>query len=355
VSKPPTQARDWGSASESLFREARTHHTPRAGDRERVRNALAQRIAQASNAPIAGADAPPQAASKSGLALSTLVTIGLGIVLVVAGVLAFLRAGDTPKPLDTLPHPQTGVEADHRPASAVAAQTEAAPSSRAAARPAGGEGRERKKPAARNGTAARTRTAPATKEQPALATSVAAASASPNRAPDSAGDDVSAKETSTKTEDGSASHALPATHEVDRSAARRDSDSPSRTAAEPEGEPAARAVASPKLEPSDPRAELLFVRRIQAAMLDAKPTEALALCAEHERRWPRGTFVQEREGLRAIAACQSDARDAGARANAFFASYPRGPLAPRVRAACASRLKAAGSRIPSSGATDSQQ
>jgi hypothetical protein len=91
----------------------------------------------------------------------------------------------------------------------------------------------------------------------------------------------------------------------------------------------------------DPRAELALVERIQVAMLNARPKTVLALCAEHERRWPNGTFVQEREGLRAIASCNTHVTAAESRARAFLANFPRAPLAPRVGEACAVQLKAA--------------
>jgi hypothetical protein len=60
----------------------------------------------------------------------------------------------------------------------------------------------------------------------------------------------------------------------------------------------------------------------------------LALSQEHARRWPHGTFVQEREGLRAIAACQAHIPNALSGANKFSASYPRSPMLSRVHAAC---------------------
>jgi hypothetical protein len=88
----------------------------------------------------------------------------------------------------------------------------------------------------------------------------------------------------------------------------------------------------------DARAELALVKRIHLALRNGKPAEALALCAEHERRWPHGTFSQEREGVRAIVSCESRSSDAAPRAGAFLAKYPRATLAPRVTAACASQL-----------------
>jgi hypothetical protein len=92
------------------------------------------------------------------------------------------------------------------------------------------------------------------------------------------------------------------------------------------------------VEAPDAAAELELVERIYAALRHGKPSSALALCAEHERRWPHGAFAQEREGVRAIASCDMHSSQALLRARTFLASYPRAPLAPRVATACASQL-----------------
>jgi hypothetical protein len=103
----------------------------------------------------------------------------------------------------------------------------------------------------------------------------------------------------------------------------------------------ARAAEPPKLPAATPaNAELVFLRRIQAALQASELDEVFALSREHEQRWPHGTFVQEREGLHAIAACQAHLPDAGMRARKFAAAYPRSPLLSRVRAACAPLLGA---------------
>jgi hypothetical protein len=91
---------------------------------------------------------------------------------------------------------------------------------------------------------------------------------------------------------------------------------------------------------ADARAELAFVARINAAVRESTPQTVLALCAEHERRWPHGIFEQEREGTRAIASCSSKSPGAGARARAFLANYPRAAIAARVREECAPLLTA---------------
>ena len=77
------------------------------------------------------------------------------------------------------------------------------------------------------------------------------------------------------------------------------------------------------------------VARTNAAVRESGPQRVLALCAEHERRWPHGIFEQEREGTRAIAWCNAKSTGADARARAFLASYPRAAIAARVREECA--------------------
>jgi hypothetical protein len=102
---------------------------------------------------------------------------------------------------------------------------------------------------------------------------------------------------------------------------------------EPTPQSAATAIA--QQEPvSDPRAELSYIHKIQAALVTGDPASVLELCSEHARRWPHGTFVQEREGLRALALCESAARDASAHAHQFLKQYPRTPLRARILETC---------------------
>jgi hypothetical protein len=96
----------------------------------------------------------------------------------------------------------------------------------------------------------------------------------------------------------------------------------------------ARARAGKSVDAPDARAELALVERMQAAMRAGEASEALALCAEHSKRWPSGVFVEEREAVRAIASCTLRSDDALERAQVFLRKYPRAPMAPRVAAAC---------------------
>jgi hypothetical protein len=72
----------------------------------------------------------------------------------------------------------------------------------------------------------------------------------------------------------------------------------------------------------DPTAEVKLLERAQDA-LRSRPADALALCTEHERRFPRGMLAQEREVI-AIEALVKEGRipDATARADRFAAAHP---------------------------------
>jgi hypothetical protein len=96
------------------------------------------------------------------------------------------------------------------------------------------------------------------------------------------------------------------------------------------------AMIAPKEAPST---ELAVLKRMQAALHAADYTTTLDLCAEHERRWPHGTFELEREGVRAIAACGESSDDAIPLAKAFLARHPHAAIAIRVSSACARQLQ----------------
>jgi hypothetical protein len=87
--------------------------------------------------------------------------------------------------------------------------------------------------------------------------------------------------------------------------------------------------------------ELALLKRMQAALREADFSKALALCAEHARRWPRGIFELEREGVRAIASCGANSDDAAQRAKRFLTAHPHASVAMRVSTACAAPLQSA--------------
>jgi hypothetical protein len=85
----------------------------------------------------------------------------------------------------------------------------------------------------------------------------------------------------------------------------------------------------------DPAEELQLVRAMQQALRSGNPGQALTLAADHARRFPRGTLVEEREGVRAVARCRLAAPDARlAILSAFTERFATSPYAARVKAAC---------------------
>lgn len=70
----------------------------------------------------------------------------------------------------------------------------------------------------------------------------------------------------------------------------------------------------------------------QRALQESDPAQAVALAGEGNRRFPGGTFAQEREAI-AIAGLVRLGRlpEARTRAGAFLASYPRSTFAERIR------------------------
>ena len=86
---------------------------------------------------------------------------------------------------------------------------------------------------------------------------------------------------------------------------------------------------------ADSTEELTLVRAMQQALRSGNPSEALALAADHARRFPRGMLLEEREGVRAVARCQLAAPAArGAILTAFARNFATSPYGARVKAAC---------------------
>lgn len=90
--------------------------------------------------------------------------------------------------------------------------------------------------------------------------------------------------------------------------------------------------------------ELALVGAIDAALRAGDPARALARVADHERAFPSGRFVEEREGGRVIARCMSGAGDVRS-VRAFVDAHPRSPMRLRVVAACGE------SELPAGGAS----
>lgn len=301
MTKRPTETEDWSDRSAALFDAVRGAHAPSAADRQRVRAALTQKIAATSGAPASG-DVQASGSSIRLAAQSKLLKIGIGIVCALAGAGALLLASASHERPESKPiavQSQPGLmPAQHAAAPVVAAADSATTPSAAPARVAptapAAVTRSQDTPVVRPG--ARQSPVPST---PARASVAARVPGRPAPAP--------------------IEHAAPVAGEI--------TPSPQPNAAEQSVD-----------DSGDARAELDFMQRISAALRKSSPQTVLALCAEHERRWPHGVFEPEREGARAIASCSAKESSAGTRARAFLAKYPRTATAARVRAQCAPLL-----------------
>lgn len=327
MSKGQSDDRDWSSDSEAFFRAARGDHDPGANDYARVRLGLARRLAGGAGAALVTEGGMRAAARKGlrGAMASNVVRLSLAVACVAAGAFAFARK-DGRSPAE----PNTAELTPRTPISSTAPPNDerarVSPSKIPA--PSSGAGNDSRvgAPPAPARPSKETKTTPSRSGVPSSGSTPAAAR--PARATEQS---VGATRPDSK---GSAATAT------------------SRKASEPESRPERAESVNDDAVPSpsesahaevqdDSRAELALVELIHGAMQSGKPTAALALCAEHQRRWPHGTFALEREGVRAIASCQTRSSDAERRARAFLASYPRATLAPRIAAACASQLSAA--------------
>ena len=293
--------RDWSDGSAALFREARSDHDATAADRVRVHAAVVNRLAdEAAAASMGGTTGTSPAAEKAAqsVPVGNIAKLALGIAIVIAGSFAITRAFDSSAPeppAAPLAAPRT-VQHPAPPDPAPATQP-SAPTPRAV--------RSRTEPVSEQAPAVtpralRAHTAPAKRTTPQIAVAVSAEPLSPRSQP-------SLEEP------------------IERSIVQP----------QPQLQSQPRSSALPADDSIDARAELSLVERIHAALRNAKPAAVLALCVEHELRWPRGTFVQEREGARAIASCDARSAQAQSLARAFLAKNPNAPLAPRVTEACA--------------------
>lgn len=80
-------------------------------------------------------------------------------------------------------------------------------------------------------------------------------------------------------------------------------------------------------------AELALLQRAQIAYAGRDYVDALALAAEHGRRFPNGRLAEEREALRVRALTRAGRTDEAERAAAAFAErFPRSVLLPRPSA-----------------------
>jgi hypothetical protein len=96
------------------------------------------------------------------------------------------------------------------------------------------------------------------------------------------------------------------------------------------------AVAAMPATPADALAEeTRLLRDADAATRAGDAPRALALLAEHARRFPRGVLGEERDAETVLALCAAGrTSEARAAAQRFLAARPGSPLAGRVRSSC---------------------
>lgn len=93
---------------------------------------------------------------------------------------------------------------------------------------------------------------------------------------------------------------------------------------------------SAKARAASIQSELELIRRAQKHLHRGEDGAALALLAEHARRFPNGVLTQERDASRIAALCQAgDVVAARAQAERFLQRSPQSPFAERVKASCA--------------------
>ena len=334
---------DWSNDSASLFREARRAHDPTLAESARLA-AVLERIqaakADGSLAESRAADIVARGATSK--LLRQIVSVSLGVVCIAAASLAFIRANRHPsEPARSAKPAPTAV--------ASAPPTIATPQARV---PSGELGAPAQASAARDGAQSRPRSpwgrSRATAERQGRsrieAASVPAAPSSGTAPALRGGASFSAPDDSSRSatvpENGATQHERSEPGSPAKAAAVIQEAAPRATSFESNPQQAVTAPA-PKADPTLPeqaRTELAMMKRIQAALRDAEFSTALALCAEHARRWPHGVFELEREGVRAIAACGGESDDAALRAKRFLTAHPHAPVAMRVSAACAPQL-----------------
>jgi hypothetical protein len=87
-----------------------------------------------------------------------------------------------------------------------------------------------------------------------------------------------------------------------------------------------------------PDAEIALVARMHEAWRTGNMGAVAASVAEHERRFPRGILSEEREGMRAMLACQQHPERKAVIISGFVRSFPKSPYAERVERACGANL-----------------
>ncbi len=103
--------------------------------------------------------------------------------------------------------------------------------------------------------------------------------------------------------------------------------------------PTERPSKAKKIRPEKPAAsrlseETALLRKAWAALDTGRGVQAATMIATHEREFPKGSLVEEREAVRAVLGCKRDADQAERLAAAFATRYPKSVHRTRVRRAC---------------------
>jgi hypothetical protein len=316
---------DWSDDSATLFRGARRAHDPTPVDRAAFDRVLARIQDVAPPPATTGSGRAPYGATVTSLA--QIAKVSLAVLGVVGAYFAFGRAEhDSVAAPASAPRASTSAAAP-QPVPRVEAQVSATPP-----------------PSAEPDGLPPMRVARREDESP-IREVPRRVRASTGRRPSSKIDDAIVAEVPSSTlealsstpEDSSAS--APLRSATDAVAATREPTRRERSL-ESKVRPAVAPAPDPAIaQPQEPSSELAILKRMQAALRAADFTATLALCAEHQRRWPHGTFELEREGVQAIAACGVSSDGAATLAKAFLAKHPNAAIALRVSSACGKQLK----------------
>lgn len=99
--------------------------------------------------------------------------------------------------------------------------------------------------------------------------------------------------------------------------------------------PAIRKPTAPKPKAADPLAEQKLLASAQRAIRDKNYSEARSLLSNHEKNFPKGILVPERQAARAMVNCLEPTGTNGkAIARRFLERHASSPLAARVRSIC---------------------
>jgi len=321
---------DWSSDSASLFRAARRAHDPTPLERARL-DAVLTRIQAGSTGASPEASGPPiSARGVTPEMLRQVAKLSLAILCVAVVSIAVMRVNRQPsKPTPTEQPAPRAVASSPTP---IAIPPAPVPSAERGESPQAPEARDEGESQSRSHW--RRVRAQAAKQRSTRMSVASVPEASDSAIGEGTPGVTSRPNDAPQSDRSKPAAAVRAATSLGAGAAQRTASFESGTHAEMT--PAAR-IADPQSS-REAHSELALLKRMQAALREGDFSTALASCAEHEQRWPHGTFEMEREGVRAIASCGANTADAPQRAKGFLAAHPHAPVAMRVRSACTSYL-----------------